>query len=156
MAVSRRNTLQRPPRITAAPLRPRISFADFASDGTPDFLRLYSSPDREAFRRWFSFLAEVQYFSPAPQRPAEIGDCAALVRYAYREALRRHDSAWAGCARLPLVPSFDSVRKYSYPHTPLGPALFRLRPGPFVPSDLQTAAFGQFADAATLQRFNTF
>jgi uncharacterized protein YfaT (DUF1175 family) len=114
--------------------------------GTPDLLRLDDARDRDVFRRWFAFLAEVQYFSPAAERPGEIVDCAALVRYAYREALRRHDTEWATSAHLPVVPAFDSVRKYNFPRTPVGPALFRLDGG----------AFGQFADAETLQRFNTF
>lgn len=145
----------KPAHARAAALEPKISFADSAGDGTPDFLRLDSGYDREAFRRWFSFLAEVQYFSPSA-RPAEIVDCAALVRYAYREALRRHDSAWATSARLPLAPSFGSIEKYSFPHTPLGPKLFRLRPGPFLASDMESGAFGQFANAESLYRFNTF
>jgi uncharacterized protein len=134
----------------------RISFTDSAGDGTPDFLRLDTSYDREAFRRWFAFLAEVQYFSAASARPAEIVDCAALVRYAYREALRRHDTAWAASARLPLAPSLGSVEKYSFPHTPLGSGLFRLRRGPFLADDLESGAFGQFANAESLYRFNTF
>src|ERR1051325_2896372 len=46
-------------------------------DGTPDFLRLDDSADEWAFRRWFTFLAEIQYFTPAPDRPAEIVDCSA-------------------------------------------------------------------------------
>jgi hypothetical protein len=67
-------------------------FTGASSDGTPDFLRLDDPADHEAFRRWFTFLAEVQYFIPAAQRPAEIVDCSALVRYAYREVLRAHTS----------------------------------------------------------------
>lgn len=42
-----------------------------ALDGTPDFLRLDNPGDRQAFRRWFTFLAEVQYFTPAAERPDE-------------------------------------------------------------------------------------
>ncbi|MBV9762439.1 MAG: DUF1175 family protein [Acidobacteriaceae bacterium] len=136
--------------------RVKPSFRDWALDGTPDFLRLDDDSDREAFRRWFAFLAEAQYFAAADERPSEIVDCAALARYAYREALRRHDSAWAGEAHLPLMASIASVQKYSFPHTPLGPALYRLRPGPFLPGDVENGAFGQFANAQTLQRFNTF
>jgi uncharacterized protein len=127
-----------------------------AFDGTPDFLRLDDQADREAFRRWFTFLAEVQYFIPAAQRPAEIVDCSALVRYAYREALRAHGSGWPDRLRLPFVPAIESVRKYSFPHTPLGAALFRIRPGPYKRADLTNGAFAQFADAETLARFNTF
>ncbi|HJZ97169.1 MAG TPA: DUF1175 family protein [Candidatus Solibacter sp.] len=117
---------------------------DSAGDGTPDILRLDDPADQEAFRRWFTFLAEAQYFQPSERRPAEIDDCAALIRYAYREALRRHDSVWATAARLPFTPSFESVAKYQYPYTALGAALFRT-----------PAGWAQFADAKTLRRMNT-
>ena len=130
--------------------------SDAYRDGTPDFLRLDDPADQFAFRRWFTFLAEIQYFMPSPERPAEIVDCSALLRYAYREALRRHDTNWCGSAHLPLLPAINSVGKYSYPKTPLGADLFRLRAGPFASSDLQDGTFGQFADAETLQKFNAF
>jgi hypothetical protein len=139
---------------TARDLRAQLT--DSRSDGTPDFLRLEDDADRAAFRRWFTFLAEVQYFTAPSQRPAEITDCAALLRYAYREALRLHDAKWSAGSHLVLVPAIESVRKYHYPHTPLGPALFRVRPGPWLPSDLHENAFAEFADAETLQRWNTF
>ena len=125
---------------------------DRRGDGTPDFLRLPPA-DRAAFRQWFTFLAEAQFFRK--DVPAEIDDCAALIRYAYREALRAHDSAWMLRAHLPLVPAMPEVRKYAYPYTPLEANLFRTRAGPFHASDLTDAAFAQFADAQTLQRFNT-
>ena len=128
---------------------------DWASDGTPDFLRLDERRDREAFRRWFTFLAEIQYFVEPEQRPVEIKDCSSLIRHAYREALREHSGGWASEANLPLLPASDSVTKYQYPHTPLGAGLFRVKPGPFRTEDLRNGAFLQFADAATLWRFNT-
>ena len=81
-------------------------------------------------------------------------DCAALIRYAYREALRAHGGTWAADAHLPLVPPFESVGRYQYPYTPLGAALFRVRDGSYRASDLADGAFAQFADAQTLQRFN--
>ncbi|SPF38751.1 conserved exported hypothetical protein [Candidatus Sulfopaludibacter sp. SbA4] len=135
--------------------------ADSFEDGTPDFLRLDRETDRQSFRRWFTWLAEAQYFQPPASRPAEIDDCAALIRYAYREALRAHESGWAEAARVPVVPAFAPIGKYQYPYTPLGAALFRVQPGPFLPSglappDLANGAFAQFADAQTLWRFNTY
>ncbi len=136
-------------------LRVQRDVRDSAEDGTPDALRLDDEHDREAFRRWFAYLAEAQFFLPPSARPAEIIDCAALIRYAYREALRRHDGAWANEAGLDLVPAFDSIGKYRYPLTPLGAALFRVKPGPFREGDPQSGAFLQFADAQTLWRFNT-
>ena len=127
--------------------------ADRRGDGTPDFLRL-GPADRDHFRQWFTFLAEAQFFSPKP--PPEINDCAALIRFAYREALTTHDSAWAARVHPPLLLPLPDVRKYAYPYTPLDANLFRVMPGPFQASDLlRSGAFAQFADAQTLQRFNT-
>jgi uncharacterized protein YfaT (DUF1175 family) len=128
---------------------------DSAGDGTPDFLRLEDPDDQNTFRRWFTFLAETQYFQPAERRPVEIVDCAALIRYAYREALRVHDGNWATDAHLPLLPGIPSVAKYQYPYTPLGAELFRVKPGGFQPIDLSNGSFAQFADAKTLQLRNT-
>ena len=77
-----------------------LDASDTIGDGTPDFLRLHDPADRVTFRRWFTFLAEAQYFR-GRALPAEIDDCAALLRFAYREALRPHDAAWAREMALP-------------------------------------------------------
>jgi uncharacterized protein YfaT (DUF1175 family) len=132
-----------------------VAASDRFGDGTPDFLRLDTAADREAFIQWFTFLAEVQYVR-RDELPPEIVDCAALIRFAYREALRKHDSSWGNALRLPAVPpGAASVAKYSYPYTPLKAALFRIRPGPFSPSDLADGTFTEFADAKTLMRCNS-
>jgi hypothetical protein len=127
---------------------------DSTGDGTPDFLRLDDPQDEKAFRDWFVWLAEAQYFLPAEARRREINDCAALIRFAYREALRAHNNEWIDSIGLPEYPAFDSAEKYQYPATPLGAALFRVRTGPFRRGDLSDGAFLQFADAQTLWRFN--
>lgn len=132
-----------------------LSHTDTFQDGTPDYVRLDEESDRRAFRRWFTYIAEVQFFQLPASRPAEINDCAALIRYAYREALHAHDSGWGEAARLPIVPSFSPIAKYQYPYTPLGAALFRVVEGPYRAADLERNAFAQFADAQTLWRFNT-
>ncbi len=142
-----------PPAV--AVLTTKLVPGDSEGDGTPDFLRLDDPSDQAAFRRWFTFLAEAQYFQQPKLRPSEIVDCAALIRYAYREALREHTGSWAKEARLPLVPPFESVARYQYPFTPLGSALLRVREGSFRPSDLDDGAFAQFADAQTIERLNT-
>jgi len=121
------------------------NYRDSAGDGTPDVLRLEDPADEAAFRGWFTFLAEAQFFRETSTLPAEISDCAGLIRYAYREALRTHDSAWSKAAGLPLVPAIPSVRKYEYPFTPWGAALFRTGP----------EQLAEFADAGTLLRLNT-
>jgi hypothetical protein len=65
---------------------------DSYDDGTPDFLRLHTAQDRQAFRAWFTSIAEAQ--ADQASLPAEIDDCAALLRFAYREALHAHDETW--------------------------------------------------------------
>jgi hypothetical protein len=129
---------------------------DSDSDGTPDCLRLTDEADRRAFTEWFTFLAEAQFFRSPDSVPAEISDCAALIRFAYREALRAHDGRWAGDLGLPDVPNVPGVRKYQYPHTLIGASLFRVTPGPMTPDDVGSGAFAEFADAETLMRRNTF
>jgi uncharacterized protein YfaT (DUF1175 family) len=130
-------------------------WTDSAGDGTPDFLRLTEEPDRRAFRNWFAFLAESMFYREAKDIPAEVNDCAGLVRFAYREALRLHDGPWAEQLRLPIVPPWPQVAKYQYPYTPLGAALFRVtQVNPAGPPPSRSD-FAEFADANTLLRWNT-
>jgi uncharacterized protein YfaT (DUF1175 family) len=143
-------------RTAAGQPPPSLDSSDGFEDGTPEFLRLSSDADRRAFRHWFTFLAESQYYRQPARLPKEINDCAALIRFAYRESLREHDGAWASDLDLDAVPAEAAVAKFTYPRTPLGAALFRVRPGPFAPTDLPGGAFAQFADAHTLQQFNTY
>jgi uncharacterized protein YfaT (DUF1175 family) len=128
--------------------------ADRIGDGTPDFLRLDSGSDREAFRAWFTAIAEYQALRPAQDLPPEINDCAALLRYAYRSALHVHTADWLAENKLEALAYLPSVRKYAYPRTPLGASLFRVRP-PAAAEDPKTA-FAEFADAKTLWRLNTY
>ncbi len=88
---------------------------DSGGDGTPDFMRLDDPEDQTAFRDWFVWLAEAQYFLPPAVRRREVDDCAALIRFAYREALRKHNNDWIDSIGLPEYPAFDSVEKYSIP-----------------------------------------
>ncbi len=127
---------------------------DQFGDGTPDFLRLDNEDDRAAFRHWFAFLAESINFQTEDERPSEVSDCAALIRFAYRESLGKHDAAWANQWHLPRSPSTSSVKKYECPHTTLAAGLFRTKPGAFAPDDIANGTF-EFADAESLRRFNT-
>ncbi len=136
-------------------LKTSFDSVDSIGDGTPDFLRLHDATDRAAFRRWFALLAESQYYRNG-SLPAEIDDCAALLRFAYREALREHDAAWAQAMALPAPAAASDIRQYQFPFTPVGAAVFRVRGGSFEPADLREGAFAEFADAETLWRHNTF
>jgi uncharacterized protein YfaT (DUF1175 family) len=130
-------------------------FTDSFSDGTPDFLRLHTEEDRRAFRAWFSSIAGLQAEKPKSELPAEIDDCAALLRYSYRNALHAHDAGWLTDEHLEALAELPSIQQYHYPDTPLGASLFRVRPGPFLPEDLTNGSFSQFADAKSLMLFNT-
>jgi uncharacterized protein YfaT (DUF1175 family) len=130
--------------------------ADRFEDGTPDFLRLHSAADRSAFRAWFTALADSAAALPPSRLPHEIDDCAALLRWSYRNALHAHDAAWGATLPMDAPPPLASVGQYAYPFTPLGANLFRVRPGPFAAADLSDGSFAQFADARTLWQRNTF
>lgn len=132
------------------------SFEDSFGDGTPDLLRLHIAEDRSAFRGWFAAMAEAAADLPKEKVPNEINDCAALLRWSYRNALHAHDEAWLSTAPVSIQLTRPSVGQYLYPLTPLRTALFRVKEGAFVPSDVENGAFAQFADAHTLWRLNTF
>lgn len=130
-------------------------FSDSFADGTPDFLRLHTERDRLAFRRWFVALADRAADTPDAKLPPEIIDCASLLRYSYREALHAHDDKWYAQFPADAMPALPSVAQWSYPNTPLGVGLFRIRPGTFQTGDLADGTFAQFADAKSLHALNT-
>ena len=128
--------------------------ADSDNDGIPDFAELRSFEDRESFRRWFTAIAEVQFYQLSEQWKREQRDCAGLVRFAMREALRKHDRAWFQR----MGENYDAVAadvSISLTSEPLGEKLFRTMPGNYSPRDVSEGKFSEFADAQTLKMFNT-
>jgi uncharacterized protein YfaT (DUF1175 family) len=132
------------------------TWADSFGDGTPDFLRLTGAADREAFRQWFVMIADSETMRPAGKVPPEITDCASLLRYAYREALMKHDAGWLKDTGMGVRALPGEIGAWHYPDTPLGVGLFRLTPGPFEHGDEGTGAFAQSADAKTLVERNAY
>ncbi len=122
-----------------------------ARDLTADSLRLSDVSDRDAFRRWFTFLGEYQVAVPVSELPAEIKDCSVLLRFSYREALWKHDATWISEMHLEGTPLLPAVKAYQLPHTALGARIFRVR------SDAASdeTSFAEFADAKTLKNLNT-
>lgn len=105
-------------------------------------LRLADESDRAAFRAWFVLLADAAYYAP----PAEVTDCAALVRYAMREALRPHTPEWLRLSSLPVAPGLPDV--LSRPTVRDGGLpLFRV-------SSRADGPMAEFADARTIIRWN--
>lgn len=148
-----------PAASSAAALPPAAEarWADSDGDGIPDRAELHTFGDRESFRHWFTAIAESQFDSPSEAWSAEQRDCAGLVRFAWREALRRHDRAWL--RRFGRQYGFDAsrpdVRAYDLERGPLGEKLFRTGPGPFGEDDLREGVFNEFADARTLKDYNS-
>ena len=87
-------------------------------------------------------LADAQFERPAP----EVTDCAALVRFAFREALRAHTPEWARRVALPFTPTFPDVRSGAEAGRERLAALPRLARRP--------ARYAEFADARTLVALN--
>lgn len=128
---------------------------DTDRDGLPDVAELRSFGDRENFRQWFTAIAETQFYEMSDEWTAKQRDCAGLVRFAWREALRRHDRAWfqkMGAAYAPVAPD---VNAYHLGTSPLGEKIFRTDYGAFKESDLTGKTFSEFADARTLKNFNS-
>ncbi|HEY7182912.1 MAG TPA: DUF1175 family protein [Blastocatellia bacterium] len=138
-------------------------WADSDGDGVPDVAELRSFDDRESFRRWFAYIAEMQFYKLSDAWNEDQRDCAGLVRFAWREALRVHDRTWyqsinkGGGAYEAVAPD---VKAYDLKRSPLGEKLFRADFGPFRQSDLADPAdpaggkFSEFADARTLKNYN--
>jgi uncharacterized protein len=138
---------------------------DSLHDGFPDAARILRPEDRATFVRWLTFLGEAQYYAPSTEARGEIHDCAGLIRFAFRNALMTHTSAWRRsvlaaqpgvAARIENEANFGDLQEFTYPDWVLGTDLFRTGAGPLAPGDLANGSFAQFADAATLLHFNTF
>jgi uncharacterized protein YfaT (DUF1175 family) len=125
------------------PYLPLLLLLVFATTSVNAQVRLTDASDRTAFRSWFTLLADLQFDQPA----AEVTDCAALVRFAYREALRAHTPEWTRRLALPFTPTFPDVRSGPKP-TANGWPLFRIAPG-------DPGQFAEFADARTLVALNS-
>jgi uncharacterized protein len=143
-----------PETLTASALR--NNWIDRWGDGFPDAARLDQEQDRENFVHWVTYLAEAQYYQPSALAQSEIDDCAALVRFAFRNALVAHTAEWRRSISLPYDPGFKDVGKFVYPEWSLGRNLFRVKPGPFDPSGAEGGGFAEFADSATLLHYNSF
>ena len=127
---------------------------DSDNDGIPDAAELQSFMDRENFRRWFTLIAEAQFYLVSKEWNAEQRDCAGLVRFAWREALRRHDRAWFQKMGPGYKAIGPDVARYNLEQSPLGEKLFRTSFGSYKDGDLSTETFSEFADARTLKSFN--
>jgi len=128
---------------------------DSDNDGIPDAAELRTFSDRDNFRRWFTLIAETQFYQISDQWKAEQRDCAGLVRFATREALRHHDRIWFQ----KMGPGYETVAPdvagFDLDSNPLGEKIFRTDFGSFHDSDLRNGRFSEFADGRSLKNFNS-
>src|SRR6185312_6295857 len=128
---------------------------DEDNDGIPDAAELTSFTDRESFKRWFTRISEMQFYKLSETWNPEQRDCSGLVRFAWREALRRHDRLWfqkMGAGYESVAPDVSISDRES---RLLGDKLFRTDFGRYETGDLINGTFSEFADARTLKTFNT-
>jgi uncharacterized protein YfaT (DUF1175 family) len=130
------------------------AWADSDADGIPDKAELRTFNDRQNFRRWFAAIAEMQFYRISDEWNAEQRDCAGLVRFSLREALRKHDRLWFQRMGAEYEPVAPDMRAFNLESNPLGAKLFRTDFGAFQESDLASGKFSEFADARTLKNFN--
>jgi uncharacterized protein YfaT (DUF1175 family) len=141
-------------RESNSPASNRPELVDSDNDGIPNVIELHSFQDRDSFRRWFTAIAETQFYQLSDQWNAEQRDCAGLVRFAIREALRHHDRIWfqkMGPAYQTVAPD---VKSFDLDSNPFGEKIFRTDFGSFAETDIHDGRFSEFADARTLKNFN--
>ena len=140
-----------PPPARTTRAEPELN-TDLDHDGLPDSAELRTFNDRENFRRWFTWVAEMQFYNLSDQWNIEQRDCAGLVRFAFREALRPHDRLWFQR----MGENYDPVAPDLSPKIAdtLNGKFFRTTSGTYTPTDVVDGRFSEFADAQTLKTFN--
>jgi hypothetical protein len=130
--------------------------SDSDGDGFPDVVELTAASDRSNFRAWFTTIAASQFEHASDAWPAEKRDCAGLIRFAFVEALKKHDTETLSKFKYLARTGMPDVRKFNYPDAPLlGDAMFRTRAGAFKVSDLDDGSFQPYVIARLLQEANT-
>jgi uncharacterized protein YfaT (DUF1175 family) len=132
----------------------KTELIDSDNDGIPDVIELRTYQDRDSFRRWFTAIAETQFYQLSDQWTAEQRDCAGLARFAIREALRHHDHVWLQKMGSAYQTVAADVGAFDLDHNPLGEKIFRTDFGSFHESDIRNGRFSEFADGRSLKNFN--
>lgn len=130
------------------------TYQDTDADGFPDTMKISSEMDRTSFRKWFTSIAEMQFYKPSDVWNTDQRDCAGLVRFSIREALRIHDRTWFRKMGSDYQAVAPDIRSFRLDKSPVGEKIFRTEFGSYQPSDLAANKFSEFADAKTLKSFN--
>jgi len=117
-------------------------------------MELRTFQDRDSFRRWFTAIAETQFYQLSDQWNAEQRDCAGLARFAIREALRHHDRLWFQKMGSAYQTVASDVKSFDLDNDLFHDKIFRTNFGSFADTDIRNGRFSEFADARTLKNFN--
>lgn len=128
---------------------------DENKDGYPDSMVLHGE-DKENFINWFLNIAIYQFLNPSPKWPSNQRDCAGLIRFAFKEALKKHDENWYQYTGIDPelwyektgvdLKKIPDIQAYNYPDVPgAGTYIFL--------SD--ESKLSTFANAYTLLKYNT-
>jgi uncharacterized protein YfaT (DUF1175 family) len=128
---------------------------DKDDDGFPDYVELDNENDRSNFRKWFCTIALTQFYHFDDRWKDR--DCAGLIRFCTREALKIHDNKWLSEKKLLYDINIPDVKKYNYPNVPLlGDKIFRIEKnsGEIIDSSNISKYFSDFAEAKYLISYN--
>jgi len=124
---------------------------DLDNDGFSDRAEIQNNEDRRRFLAWFVRIAESQFLKKNYSWSQKEQDCSGLIRYAYREALKKHDESWQRSSGIILDKNLADVTSFNYPDIPIiGKKLFRITD--LSKNDKET--FGEYADAEHLMKYN--
>src|SRR6266852_2299733 len=154
-AESKKQSAENKPPESGNTSSPAAGLIDSDNDGIPDAVELRTFQDRDSFRRWFTAIAEIQFYQLSNQWKTEQRDCAGLARFAMREALRRHDRIWFQKMGQGYETVAPDVAGFDLDRNALGEKIFRTDFGSFHESDLRNGRFSEFADGRTLKNFNS-
>lgn len=130
--------------------------SDRDEDGFPDVAELRTQEERAAFRTRFVAVARSQRPEPDVGWHPDQQDCAGLVRYAYRHALRVDISPKASRYLQTEGPAGWGRIGFAFPDIPyLGDRPFRVRDGAFSEEENRDTVFDPFANAQHLLFHNT-
>jgi len=131
------------------------NYNDTDFDGFPDAVELTSERDRANFINWFTVIADSQFYCLADSWYEGKRDCAGLVVFAFKEALKKHDTDWLREYSFITLNNMSDVEKYTYPDLPLlGDKVFRTKSGKFVKEDLENNVFNETSDVNNLVNHN--
>ncbi len=129
-------------------------WTDTDHDGFPNVTELTSAQDKRHFIDSFVAIADAQFYQLSDAWHEDQRDCAGLIRFAYREALKQHSDDWhTAVGWLHAQPAPD-VEKFSYPNIPLiGTRLFRMNNLSVADHDVDSL-FSAFVEAKYLLNYN--